>query len=142
MEQELAEGQCVPCRGGVPPLKGRELQEMYEKLRSGWSVVDEHHLEKEYRFKNFREALTFTNRVSPSGLGQGQGAGVDAQDRRPDLERLRLCRQDGTDRSRVRGWLSATDDVARLRSPAVDPGRSILRPLRRFHQHYANSFRW
>jgi 4a-hydroxytetrahydrobiopterin dehydratase len=68
---ELAENECVPCRGGVPPLKGDELREMYEKLESGWAVVDEHHLEKEYRFKNFREALDFTNRVGQMAEEQG-----------------------------------------------------------------------
>jgi 4a-hydroxytetrahydrobiopterin dehydratase len=33
------------------------------ELGGGWSCVDEHHLEKEYRFKDFRQALAFTNRV-------------------------------------------------------------------------------
>jgi 4a-hydroxytetrahydrobiopterin dehydratase len=36
---------------------------MHEQLGNDWKVIDEHHLEKEYRFKNFREALDFTNRV-------------------------------------------------------------------------------
>ena len=32
-------------------------------LGGGWRVVDDHHLEREYRFRNFRQALAFTNRV-------------------------------------------------------------------------------
>jgi 4a-hydroxytetrahydrobiopterin dehydratase len=59
----LASKQCVPCRGGVPPLKGAELQVFLREVNNGWQVIDEHHLEKEYRFKNFREALDFTIRV-------------------------------------------------------------------------------
>jgi 4a-hydroxytetrahydrobiopterin dehydratase len=46
-------------------------------------VVNDHHLEKEYRFEDFREALEFTNRVGAlaeakappghlPGVGQGQ----------------------------------------------------------------------
>jgi 4a-hydroxytetrahydrobiopterin dehydratase len=60
---ELAEKECVPCRGSVPPLKGAELENLSRKLGNGWKVVDEHHLEREWKFKNFREALDFTNKV-------------------------------------------------------------------------------
>jgi 4a-hydroxytetrahydrobiopterin dehydratase len=59
----LAEKKCVPCKGGIAPLRGAELKAMHEQLGNDWKVIDEHHLEKEYRFKNFREALDFTNRV-------------------------------------------------------------------------------
>ncbi len=68
---ELAKLECVPCAGGVPPLMGKELEDLLEKLGNGWRVVDEHHLEKEYRFKNFREALAFTNRVGELAESQG-----------------------------------------------------------------------
>ena len=60
---ELAKLECIPCKGGVPPLKGAEIDGLLARLGGDWRVVDEHHLEKEYRFKNFRRALDFTNRV-------------------------------------------------------------------------------
>ncbi len=60
---ELAEGTCIPCRGGVPPLKGDELVDFQQKLRNGWKIIDEHHLEKEYFFSNYRKALDFTIKV-------------------------------------------------------------------------------
>jgi 4a-hydroxytetrahydrobiopterin dehydratase len=68
---ELANKQCVPCRGGVPPLKSDEILEVLGKLGGGWRVVGEHHLEKEYLFRNFREALDFTNRVGELAEAQG-----------------------------------------------------------------------
>ncbi|MGA9476556.1 MAG: 4a-hydroxytetrahydrobiopterin dehydratase, partial [Desulfobacterales bacterium] len=37
----------------------------------GWMIVDEHHLEREYKFKNFRQALDFTNRVGELAEEQG-----------------------------------------------------------------------
>jgi 4a-hydroxytetrahydrobiopterin dehydratase len=40
-----------------------EIETYLADLGGDWHVVDDHHLEKEYRFKNFREALEFTNRV-------------------------------------------------------------------------------
>ena len=60
---ELAKLDCVPCKGGVPPLKGAEIEGLLARLNGGWKVIDEHHLEKEYRFKDFRQALDFTNQV-------------------------------------------------------------------------------
>ena len=29
---ELAEKQCIPCRGGIPPLKGDTLQALFDQL--------------------------------------------------------------------------------------------------------------
>ncbi len=69
--RDLAAMQCVPCKGGVPPLKGKELDGLLTELGGGWRVVDEHHLEKEYPFKDFREALDFTNRVGEVAEAQG-----------------------------------------------------------------------
>ncbi|MDB6017004.1 MAG: pterin-4-alpha-carbinolamine dehydratase [Pedosphaera sp.] len=60
---DLAQMECVPCQGGMAPLQGNELAQLAGQLREGWQVVDEHHLERDYEFKNFREALDFTNRV-------------------------------------------------------------------------------
>jgi 4a-hydroxytetrahydrobiopterin dehydratase len=59
----LAEKECVPCKGGTPALKGAELSKLAEQLDSDWQVVKKHHLEREYQFKDFREALAFTNKV-------------------------------------------------------------------------------
>ncbi|MCC6795540.1 MAG: 4a-hydroxytetrahydrobiopterin dehydratase [Candidatus Hydrogenedentes bacterium] len=63
MSEELAKKECVPCKGGVPPLKGTQLEGLHGLLGNDWIVVNEHHLEKEYKFKNFAEALDFTNAV-------------------------------------------------------------------------------
>lgn len=63
MARDLASMECVPCRGGVPPLTHQEIEPYLTDLGNGWEVADDHHLGKEYRFKDFREALAFTNRV-------------------------------------------------------------------------------
>lgn len=68
---DLAQRECVPCKGGVPPLRGEDLRKLHEELGGGWRVVDEHHLEKDYAFKNFREALEFTTRVGEMAEAQG-----------------------------------------------------------------------
>ena len=74
---DLAAKECVPCKGGVPPLAGAELEALREQLGGGWEVVDGHHLTKLYRFANFADALAFTNRV---------GEMAEAQSHHPDIE--------------------------------------------------------
>ena len=67
---DLARKQCVPCKGGIPPLQGAELDALAKQL-DGWTVIGNHHLEKEYKFKNFRQALDFTNKVGELAEQQG-----------------------------------------------------------------------
>ena len=67
---ELAAKTCVPCRGGVPPLKGEELAAL-EKQVDGWSVIEEHHITKTFKFPDFRRALGFVNRVGELAEEQG-----------------------------------------------------------------------
>jgi len=67
---DLTTKACVPCRGGVPPLKGAELAAL-EKQVDGWNVIQEHHLTKTLTFPDFREALKFVNRVGELAEEQG-----------------------------------------------------------------------
>ena len=67
----LSEKECSACRSGTAALKGAELKRMSDQLGAGWRVVNEHHLECEYLFKDFREALEFTNRVGELAEQQG-----------------------------------------------------------------------
>src|SRR5262249_4933115 len=67
---DLASKRCVPCRGGVPPLEGEELKRLESQL-DGWNVVNEHHLERNFKFPDFKTALTFTNRVGELAEEQG-----------------------------------------------------------------------
>ncbi len=53
---------CTDCSCAVEALKGVALKRIAKKL-SGWKLVKNHHLEREYKFKNFLQALKFTNKV-------------------------------------------------------------------------------
>jgi 4a-hydroxytetrahydrobiopterin dehydratase len=46
---------CVPCRGGVPPLKSEELASLQKQV-DGWNVIDEHHLRKTFKFPRFSQS--------------------------------------------------------------------------------------
>ncbi len=67
----LADNQCVPCRGGVPPVDPAKAQELLGQLEQGWALNSEGHLERAYAFKNFAEALEFVNKVGAIAEDQG-----------------------------------------------------------------------
>jgi 4a-hydroxytetrahydrobiopterin dehydratase len=67
----LARRECIPCKESVAPLKGEQLRTYQDLLYGDWKVVNEHHLERVFRFKNFREALAYTNRVGELAEEQG-----------------------------------------------------------------------
>jgi 4a-hydroxytetrahydrobiopterin dehydratase len=73
---ELANKTCVPCKGGTPPLEGEELEALARQVPE-WEVVEGHHLKREFRFKDFRGALDFVNRV---------GELAEEQAHHPDVE--------------------------------------------------------
>jgi 4a-hydroxytetrahydrobiopterin dehydratase len=73
---DLAQKECVPCKGGVAPLKGDDLNRLAQELGDGWRVIGEHHLEREFKFPDFRKALDFTNRV---------GELAEQQNHHPDI---------------------------------------------------------
>jgi len=72
---KLADQHCVPCRGGVAPLKGEQLAPFAEQLPD-WKIIEEHHLSKSYLFLDFKTALDFVNRV---------GAVAEEEGHHPDL---------------------------------------------------------
>jgi len=67
----LSKKECVPCRGGVPALKGEEIAYLLGQLHSGWKVVDEHHLERTFLFQGFQKGLDFT--VAVGSLAEAVG---------------------------------------------------------------------
>ncbi len=92
---DLASRECVPCKGGVPPLSGEALLQLRRELGGNWQVVRGHHLEKEYRFDDFRSALAFTNRVGELAEEQGH---------HPDIHL-------GWGRARIEIWTHAIDGL-------------------------------
>jgi 4a-hydroxytetrahydrobiopterin dehydratase len=70
MSEQLADKKCVPCRGGVAPLKGKDLEALHNKVPQ-WNVVDQHHLTRSYTFPDFKQALEFVNRVGALAEEQG-----------------------------------------------------------------------
>lgn len=61
----LAEGRCVPCQGGILPLTEAEISELSPQV-PGWQILEfdgSPRLERVFNFKNFSDALAFTNKI-------------------------------------------------------------------------------
>ncbi|KAB3534795.1 4a-hydroxytetrahydrobiopterin dehydratase [Alkaliphilus pronyensis] len=68
---KLANQHCIPCSLGTPPLSQEEIKEYYNQLEGGWTVTENNRLEKSYRFRDFTEALKFTNKVAKLAEKEG-----------------------------------------------------------------------
>ena len=64
-----------PARAGVPPLTEAEAAELARQV-PGWSVVENHHIVRDYEFADFIQALAAVNRI---------GALAEEQGHHPDL---------------------------------------------------------
>ena len=66
----LSQKDCVPCRGGIPPLTAEQIQPLAAQVTQ-WFVINNHHIEKEFKFPDFKTALAFTNKVGDIAEQQG-----------------------------------------------------------------------
>jgi 4a-hydroxytetrahydrobiopterin dehydratase len=67
---DLASKTCVPCRGGVPAIAGKELEALAHQVPQ-WKVIDGHHISRLFEFPDFRQALAFVNKVGEVAESQG-----------------------------------------------------------------------
>ncbi len=95
MGEDLAERDCVPCRGGVPPLVAAEQARLLAQLAPDWRIESGHHLERVWRTPDFATALAFVDRV---------GALAEAQGHHPDIDF-------GWGRVRITVWTHAIDGL-------------------------------
>jgi 4a-hydroxytetrahydrobiopterin dehydratase len=76
--EDMARLKCVPCRGGEPRVTEKEIAEFSSQIPQ-WKVVERDgikRLERSFNFKNFAEALSWTNKV---------GELAEAEDHHPAL---------------------------------------------------------
>ena len=59
---DLTQMKCIPCSGGVPRLDATRVAELAAEV-PGWTVVDDHHLQRRWSFPDFAAALAFVNRI-------------------------------------------------------------------------------
>ena len=62
---------CIPCQGGIPPLRGSEVQSFLGLINKDWSVIEEKKLVRDFQFDNYQLAIDFTNAVAELAENEG-----------------------------------------------------------------------
>ncbi len=68
---ELAKRKCVPCEGGVPPLKEDQIMEYLSIVNQGWVAKNNKKIEREFNFVNFKHTMDFVNKVADIAEQEG-----------------------------------------------------------------------
>jgi 4a-hydroxytetrahydrobiopterin dehydratase len=68
---DLTQKKCEACEGGVAPLKGKDATDYLKQLNKGWTIANDHQLEREFKFPDFNSALNFTNKVGEIAESEG-----------------------------------------------------------------------
>ena len=67
----LAQKSCAACKHGGTPFDAKEIMLYLGKIEEGWKVVQDHHLEHDFHFPDFKKALEFTNKVGALAEREG-----------------------------------------------------------------------
>lgn len=59
----FTEKKCTACTKGTPSISGHLLEKCIQEIGGQWVAINEHHIEKEFLFKDFKEALAFVNKI-------------------------------------------------------------------------------
>ena len=71
MANDLAKAHCVPCEGGVEPIKEPQISQYLKELKLPWKVIDGKKIMHQFEFKNFVEAMKFVNKIVPIAEAEG-----------------------------------------------------------------------
>jgi len=73
----LTQKKCVPCEGGAKPFSASQINGYKSKLNSDWEVIDDKKISRLFKFKNFREAFDFVNKIAQI---------AEAEQHHPDIQ--------------------------------------------------------
>ena len=73
---ELSRQHCEPCEKGTPPLTEREAAALASEV-PGWDRQANQTLEREFSFKNFRDAFGFVSRVALVAEAEGHHPDIE-----------------------------------------------------------------
>ncbi len=69
--EELTKQTCIPCEVGGAPLTASEIAQVLPQLQSKWYVKDDKRIQRDFKFKNFAEAMKFVNAVAKLAESEG-----------------------------------------------------------------------
>ena len=113
MPTDLTQKYCVTCEAGTPPMPLEEAERMMEQV-PGWELKpDEKKLLRRFKFKDFKEAMSFVNKVADLAEAEGHHPDIYVSWNRVRLELTTHA---------IRG-LSENDFILAAKISALDNGR-------------------
>lgn len=67
---DLLSKKCIPCEAGGVPLTAKEIEPLHAHVPQ-WEIVNSHHLQHRFKFRNFAEALLFVNKIGALAESEG-----------------------------------------------------------------------
>lgn len=61
--QNLLNKKCVPCEGGTVPFTADEVEKYLSQV-PGWEVLENKKIRREFKLKDFKEAMIFVNKIA------------------------------------------------------------------------------
>jgi len=71
MNTPLLQQKCTACEGGIPPMTAEQIAKYRPQIDAAWEVIDNKKIRREFKFKDFKEAMVFVNNVA--NLAEEQG---------------------------------------------------------------------
>ena len=72
----LSNDRCEACNNLTPTLSPLQILELQTQLQ-GWAIVDRHHLQKRWDFKNFAKPLKFVLAISELAEKEGHHPNIN-----------------------------------------------------------------
>jgi len=67
----ITKKKCIPCQGGIPPLKSKEISKLLIQLENGWEVYKNKEIRKKYLFSKYTDAIIFINKIADLAEEEG-----------------------------------------------------------------------
>ena len=67
----LIKEECIPCKGGVPPLDAQNVELFMEELTNWVTTHDSTRIERKFNFDDFAAALKFVDAIGALSESQG-----------------------------------------------------------------------
>lgn len=69
---DLTQKHCIPCESGDPPVSEEREKELHKEIPQ-WLLLRDgtHRLRRQFKFKDFKEAIAFVNKIA--GVAEEEG---------------------------------------------------------------------
>lgn len=77
---------CVPCEGGTQPFTVAQINDYLAQLKTDWVVLDDKKIQQKFKFKNFKEAIAFVNKIADIAEQEGHHPDITINYNRVTIE--------------------------------------------------------